>query len=164
MPAVAASGSAAGGVGDHGAPGAGAGNERGRPTRLTRWRDRLLAPEASGAAVVAVAIGAGLVEVATMLPYLVAMGMLAEAPIGMPMRFAALAAYCAVMVLPAIVLLVLRLVAAPVVERPLTRLAAWMERTGRENTAWIVGIVGFLVARGAATELGLFENLDRLLN
>jgi hypothetical protein len=134
------------------------------PTRLTRWRDRLLSPNASGAAVMAVAVAAGLVEVATMLPYLVAMGMLAEAPIGMPMRFAALAAYCAVMVLPAIVLLVLRLVAAPVVERPLTRLAAWMERTGRENTAWIVGIVGFLVARGAATELGLFENLDRLLN
>lgn len=99
-----------------------------------------------------------------MLPYLVAMGMLAEAPIDMPMRFAALAAYCVVMVLPAIVLLVLRMVAAPLVERPLTRFAAWMERTGRENTAWIVGIVGFLVARGAATELGLFENLDRLLN
>ena len=111
----------------------------------------------------AVAVAAGLVEVATMLPYLVAMGMLAEAPITMPLRFGALAAYCVVMVVPAVILLVLRLVAAPVVERPLTRLAAWMERTGRENTAWIVGIVGFLIARGAATELGLFEALDRLL-
>lgn len=133
------------------------------PTRLTRWRDRLLSPDASGAAVMAVAVAAGLVEVATMLPYLVAMGMLAEAPITMPLRFGALAAYCVVMVVPAVILLVLRLVAAPVVERPLTRLAAWMERTGRENTAWIVGIVGFLIARGAATELGLFEALDRLL-
>lgn len=132
-------------------------------TRLTRWRDRLLSPKASRGAVVAVAVGAGLVEVATMLPYLVAMGMLAEAPIAMPVRFAALAAYCAVMVLPALVLLVLRLVAAPLVERPLTKLAAWMERTGRENTAWIIGIVGFLIARGAATELGLFEGLGRIL-
>ena len=133
------------------------------PTRLTRWRDRLLSPDASGAAVMAVAVAAGLVEVATMLPYLVAMGMLAEAPITMPLRFGALAAYCVVMVLPAVVLLVLRLVAAPLVERPLTRLAAWMERTGRENTAWIVGIVGFLIARGAATELGLFEAIGRLV-
>lgn len=132
-------------------------------TRLTRWRDRLLSPKASGGAVMAVAVGAGLVEVATMLPYLVAMGMLAEAPIAMPVRIAALAAYCAVMVLPALVLLVLRLVAAPLVERPLTKLAAWMERTGRENTAWIIGIVGFLIARGAATELGLFEGLGRIL-
>ena len=111
----------------------------------------------------AVAIAAGLVEVATMLPYLVAMGMLAEAPLAMTLRFGALAAYCAVMILPAIVLLVLRIVAAPLVERPLAKLAAWMERTGRENTAWIIGIVGFLVARGAATELGLFERLDGLL-
>ncbi|WP_194410105.1 GAP family protein [Microbacterium cremeum] len=133
------------------------------PTRLTRWRDRLLAPEVSGAAVMAVAVGAGLVEVATMLPYLVAMGMLAEAPIAMPVRFGALAAYCGVMVLPAVVLLVLRVAAAPLVERPLTRLAAWMERTGRENTAWIVGIVGFLIARGAATELGLFDRIGDIL-
>lgn len=131
--------------------------------RLVRWRDRLLAPEASGGAVMAVAVGAGVVEVATMLPYLVAMGMLAEAPLGMPVRIAALAGYCAVMILPAVVLLVLRVVAAPVVERPLGRLAAWMERTGRENTAWIIGIVGFLVARGAATELGLFDRLGALL-
>lgn len=131
--------------------------------RLVRWRDRLLAPEASGGAVMAVAVGAGVVEVATMLPYLVAMGMLAEAPLGMPVRIAALAGYCAVMILPAVVLLVLRVVAAPVVERPLGRLAAWMERTGRENTAWIIGIVGFLVARGAATELGLFDRLGEVL-
>ncbi|MDR7184215.1 hypothetical protein J2X85_001238 [Microbacterium trichothecenolyticum] len=143
---------------------AASGTARSEPSaRLVRWRDRLLAPEASGGAVMAVAVGAGVVEVATMLPYLVAMGMLAEAPLGMPVRIAALAGYCAVMILPAVVLLVLRVVAAPVVERPLSRLAAWMERTGRENTAWIIGIVGFLVARGAATELGLFDRLGEVL-
>jgi hypothetical protein len=132
------------------------------PTRLTRWRDRLVSSEASGGAVMAVAIAAGLVEVATMLPYLAAMGMLADAPLTMPLRLGALAAYCGVMILPAVILLVLRIVAARLVERPLARLAAWMERTGRENTAWIVGIVGFLVARGAANELGLFEALGRM--
>ncbi|QEW03614.1 GAP family protein [Microbacterium lushaniae] len=133
-----------------------------RSARLARWRDRLLSRDASPGAVMAVAVGAGVIEVATMLPYLVAMGMLAEAPLGMPVRFAALAAYCAVMVLPALVLLALRIVAAPLVARPLARLAAWMERTGRENTAWIIGIVGFFIARAAANELGLFDGLAQL--
>ena len=133
-----------------------------KSARIARWRDRLLSRDASPGAVMAVAVGAGVIEIATMLPYLVAMGMLAEAPLAMPVRFAALAGYCAVMVLPALVLLALRIIAAPLVERPLARLAAWMERTGRENTAWIVGIVGFFIARAAANELGLFGGLAQL--
>ena len=36
-----------------------------------------------------------------------------------------------------------------------------MQRTGAENTAWIIGILGFLIARAAATELGLFDLLSR---
>jgi len=136
----------------------GGGTATAAPTdsRLSRWRDRVLSPHASAGAVMTVAIGAGLIEIATMLPYLVAMGMLAEAPLTMPVRVAALAGYCAVMVLPALLLLLLRVAAAPLVERPLARLAGWMEREGRENTAWILGIIGFLIAQGAAKELSLF--------
>lgn len=128
-------------------------------SRVARWRDRLLSDRAAPGTVMAVALGAGLVEVATMLPYLVAMGMLSEAELAMPLRFAALAGYCAVMIAPALLLLALRLLAAPLVRRPLERLAAWLERTAAENTAWIIGIVGFLVARSAASELGLFDAL-----
>lgn len=127
--------------------------------RIARWRDRLLADGTSRLTVMAVALGAGLVEVATMLPYLVAMGMLAEAELSMPLRFGALAGYCLLMIAPALVLLVLRIVAAPLVKAPLERLAAWLERTASENTAWIVGIVGFILARSAASELGLFEQI-----
>lgn len=125
--------------------------------RITRWRDRLLDPQVRGSAVMAVAVAAGLVEVATMLPYIVGMTMLAEAGVSVPVRVLSLVGYCALMILPAVLLLVLRLVAAPLVQRPLERLGAWMERTGAENTAWILGIIGFLVARSAASELGLFE-------
>ncbi|MFK4729108.1 GAP family protein [Agromyces mediolanus] len=135
-------------------PGSGSGG------RIARWRDRLLADGTSPVTVMAVALGAGLIEVATMLPYLVAMGMLAEAELSMPLRFGALAGYCLLMILPALVLLVLRIVAAPLVQAPLERLAAWLERTASENTAWILGIVGFIVARSAASELGLFELLS----
>ena len=134
-----------------------------RPGRITRWRERLLDPRTRGTAVMAVAIAAGVVEVATMLPYIVAMTMLADAAVDTPLRVLALAGYCALMILPAIVLLVLRIVAAPLVQRPLERFAAWMERTGAENTAWIIGIIGFLIARSAATELGLFDALGGFL-
>lgn len=137
---------------------------RARAGRITRWRERLLDPRTRGTAVMAVAVAAGLVEVATMLPYIVAMTMLADAGIDTPLRVLSLVGYCALMILPAVVLLVLRLVAAPLVQRPLERIAAWMERTGAENTAWIIGIIGFLIARSAATELGLFQAIGSFLD
>lgn len=137
---------------------------RARASRITRWRERLLDPRTRGTAVMAVAVAAGLVEVATMLPYIVAMTMLADAGIDTPLRVLSLVGYCALMILPAVVLLVLRLVAAPLVQRPLERFAAWMERTGAENTAWIIGIIGFLIARSAATELGLFQAIGSFLD
>ncbi|RGE24302.1 GAP family protein [Leucobacter sp. wl10] len=123
--------------------------------RLLRWRERLLAPRTTRAAVMAVAVAAGLVEVASMLPYLIGMTMLADAPIGMPLRFAALAGYCLVMIVPALALLAARVVAARAVERPLERFTSWMQRTGAENTSWILGVVGFLLARAAVTQLGI---------
>lgn len=123
--------------------------------RLVRWRDRLLDPAASRWAVVGVAIAAGVVEIATMLPYLIGMTMIADAPISMPERFTLLAGYCLVMIVPALLLIAARIVAARAVEKPLMRLTAWMQRTGAETTSWILGIIGFLIARSAFTELGL---------
>jgi len=135
----------------------------GSPGRIARWRDRLLNDGTPRRVVVGVALAAGVIEVATMLPYLAAMTMLAEADLSSSARIAALAGYCALMIAPALVLLGLRVFAHAAVRRPLERLGAWLERTGRENTAWILGIVGFLIARGAAAELGLFEALGALL-
>ena len=124
--------------------------------RLTRWRDQLLDPRTRPTVVIGVAILAGLAEVATMLPYIAAMTMLAQSGAQPPVSVLALVGYCVLMIAPALVLLVLRIVAAPLVERPLQRLADWLSRSGAETTAWIVGIIGFLVARAAAMELGLF--------
>lgn len=123
--------------------------------RLLRWRERLLDPASGSGAIMGVAFAAGLVEVATMLPYLIGMTMIADAPLAMPSRFAMLAGYCLVMIVPALLLLVARVIAARVVEGPLQRFTGWMQRTGAENTAWILGIIGFLIARSAFTELGL---------
>lgn len=132
--------------------------------RVTRWRARLLDPRTRGSAVMVVALTAGLVEVATMLPYIMAMTMLADSGVSTPMRVVSLVGYCALMTVPALLLLLLRLVAAGIVQGPLERLAAWMQRTGAENTAWIVGILGFLIARAAATELGLLDGVGSFLD
>ncbi len=125
------------------------------PGRLSGWRDRLLAEDTGRGAVVTVALGAGVIEVATMLPYLAGMTLLAGADLTMPTRIGALAGYCAVMIAPALLLLALRIVAARAIERPLQRFGGWLQRTGRENTLWVIGIVGFYLARGGAVGLGI---------
>lgn len=125
------------------------------PGRLARWRDRAMAG-GSPAIVVGLALAAGVVELATMLPYLGAVGMITAAGLPPAAWIAVLAAYCAVMIAPALVLLTARVAAGRLVEPPLRRLTGWLERNSAENTAWIVGIVGFLLARDAATRLGLF--------
>ena len=102
-----------------------------------------------------IALAAGLVEIAGMLPYLIGMTMLADAPLSAPARLGMLAAYCVVMIVPALLLLGARMVAAHAVERPLQRFTDWMRRTGAESTSWIFGIVGFLLARAAWMQLGL---------
>lgn len=118
--------------------------------RLTRWRERLTGTEGGGPGpVVALALTAALLEVATMLPYLGATALVSRSgmtPLG---QGGTLAAYCLVMLVPALVLLVLRLFARRLVEPTLVKVGAWMERTSGETTAWVVGIVGFLVARDA---------------
>lgn len=125
------------------------------PGRLARWRQRAMGA-GSPAIVVTLALGAGVIELATMLPYLGAVGMITAAGLPAELWAAVLAVYCLVMIAPALVLLAARILARRVVEPPLARLAAWLERNAAENTAWIVGIVGFLLARDAAATLGLF--------
>lgn len=134
---------------------AAAGHPAAQGGRLLRWRDRLLAPGTSLAAIVGVALAAGLAEVAGMLPYLIGMTMIADAPLGMPARFGLLAGYCFVMIVPALALLAARIGAASAVERPLQRFTSWMHRTGTETTSWIFGIVGFMIARSALRSLGI---------
>ena len=128
---------------------------RKRSGRLITWRARLLDSRSGGLAVMGVAIAAGLVEVAGMLPYLVGMTMIADSGIAAAPRAGLLLGYCVVMVLPALVLLGARIAAASAVERPLERFTAWLERTGSETTSWLLGILGFLLARSAIVSLNL---------
>lgn len=121
--------------------------------RMTRWRDRLTRAEGGYGPVIALALTAALLEVATMLPYLGATALIGRSELAPAVQVGVLAVYCLVMLVPALVLLALRVVAASLVEPVLTRVSGWMERSSGETTAWIVGIVGFLIARDALAHL-----------
>jgi hypothetical protein len=119
--------------------------------RMLRWRERAMSGEGRGSvgSLVALAVGAAAIEVATMLPYLAAIGLVSAEGFEWPTRALILAAYCLVMIAPALVLLLARLGARRLIEPLLQRIARWMEKMGGETTAWIVGILGFLLARDA---------------
>ncbi|WP_454859440.1 GAP family protein [Promicromonospora soli] len=128
--------------------------EPARAGRLNRWRERVLSSESgSGAALAGLAVGAGLVEVASMLPYLAALGLIGTQGPGWPTSGLWILGYCVVMIAPALVLTAARVFAARLVARPLGRLDGWLTKNAASTTAWVVGIVGFLVARDAIGRL-----------
>lgn len=119
------------------------------PKEPGAWRRRALGPEATIPTVMGIALLAGLVEVASMLPYLAAVGILVAAALPLGTQAAVLAGYVLVMIAPALVLWGLRRAAGTRIEPKLRRLEAWMQRQTGSATAWIVGIIGFLLAWNA---------------
>ncbi|MDP3892451.1 MAG: GAP family protein [Nocardioides sp.] len=124
------------------------------PGRLVRWRAKATDGTGSARSVMALAVTAAAVEVASMLPYLAAIGLLVTAELSIATSSAVLAGYCLVMVLPAVVLLVLRLTLHERISPLLARAEAWMARSSREAIAWVCFLLGLYLAAGAAAELG----------
>ncbi|WP_229872152.1 GAP family protein [Promicromonospora soli] len=151
---VAGAGSVAGTAAPATETGAGADQPAAPTGKLSRWRERVLGSESgSGLALATLAVGAGLVEVATMLPYLAALGLIGTQGPGWPTSGLWILGYCLVMIAPALVLTAARVLAARLVAGPLGRLDSWLTRNAASTTAWVVGIVGFLVARDAISRL-----------
>lgn len=128
--------------------------------RILRWRDRAVGNGASGGgggsggvALMGLALGAGTVEVATMLPYLGAIGLLTTSDVGWPLSGGVLAAYCLVMILPALVFLLLRLVAARWVDPVLLKIDGWLTRNSTNTLSWVVGILGVLLVVNTVGEV-----------
>ncbi|MDG4806861.1 GAP family protein [Micromonospora sp. WMMD1120] len=137
------------------------GKRRPRTGGVLRWRDRATAGDSSARWLVGLALLAALAEVATMLPYLAAVGLLATSEVGAAGVVLMLAGYCLVMVLPAVLLLGARVARPSLVEPVLARLNAWIVTKAGGALGWILGIAGFLIARDAAVRLELFSLLDR---
>jgi hypothetical protein len=116
--------------------------------------------EGSIGGLITLALTAALIEAGSMVPYIAAIGLIGMADLGWAPTLLVLVGYCLVMILPAVVLLGGRLGAAAKVEPVLQRVNGWMLRTGRENTAWVLGIIGFLLAGNALEGLGVLEQID----
>lgn len=127
--------------------------ERGPSPRALRWQSRLTRPEVSVRAVVAIALTATALEVATMLPYLAAIGLVGTSGRPVPTQVVLVVAYVVVMILPALLLLGVRIAARRLVEPLLERVSGWMTRRAGSAVAWVIGIVGVLVALDAANRL-----------
>lgn len=125
----------------------------GRPGRIQRWRERSMTGTGGYRGLMGLALLAALVEVATMLPYLGAVGVLVAADLGWVTTAAVLAAYCVVMCLPALVLAAGRLLAHEWVDPGLHRLNGWLTRNSGKMLGWTVGGLGVLVGLNALGNL-----------
>jgi len=123
----------------------------------TKWTERVHKAAESPRALVVLALTAGVLEAATMFPYLGAIALLAGTGVSLAGTAALLAGYCLVMILPALVLLGLRLALSERVTPVLTRVNGWFARHAVGATGWILGIVGFFLAADAASRLGFLH-------
>lgn len=128
----------------------------GRPGRRGLM-SRVLGEHARPTTVMAVALVAGLVEAASMLPYLAAVGLITSSNLDLAHIATVLAGYVAVMSLPALALLGARFAFARQIEPFLARVNSWLSRTGNGALSWALGIVGFLLAADALSRLGLMN-------
>ncbi|MDP9796673.1 hypothetical protein J2S43_005185 [Catenuloplanes nepalensis] len=127
------------------------------PGRADRWKARLTGENATVPAMIGLGLGAAALEVATMLPYLAAVGLITTAGLPVAGWLTVLGAYVVVMVLPALLLGAVRALARHHVEPLLTRVSAWFAKHSDSTLGWVLGIAGFLLARDALLRLGLFD-------
>lgn len=107
----------------------------------------------STGALMGLALTAGLVEVASMLPYIAAITLLSQSGMGWPTSGLVLVGYCLVMIAPAMLLLVARIGAGRALAPGLQRIDAWMTKHAGSALSWIVGIVGVVLVINTAPTL-----------
>jgi len=129
--------------------------------RILNWRQRIMGGKDSSKSalitLVGLALTAVVLEIATMLPYLAAIGLITVESPSWSISSLMLLGYCIIMILPALLLLVGRLVAHRTLEPILIRLDKWLTKNAQSMTAWIIGIVGFLLAANAIYALDWFN-------
>jgi cytochrome c biogenesis protein CcdA len=141
-------------------------NAREGTGRLFRWRARAMGEDGSGSlpSLIGLALTAAVIELMSMLPYLAAIGIIAASGMDTPKSMVILLPYCLVMVLPALILALGRLFARERLDQPLRRIEQWLTLHSADTVAWIVGIVGFVLATHAFNRLGLYAGLDQAIN
>lgn len=127
---------------------------RGLPPRPpSRLAARALGADTTLPTVIGVALLAGGVEVASMLPYLGAVGLILAADLAFGAQLSVLAGYAAVMIAPALILLAVRITGGRRLEPRLQRIQGWLTTHTSGATSWVIGIIGVLIAFNALTGL-----------
>lgn len=88
-----------------------------------------------------------------MVPYLAAIALIVSAGAPAALSIPLLAAYCLVMILPAVALLGLRVLVGQRADGILHRIDEFFTRNADSAVGWALGIAGFLVAGDAASTL-----------
>ncbi|TMR94396.1 GAP family protein [Nonomuraea basaltis] len=121
--------------------------KRGKPEH--RFEPRLGGPRV----MVLLGLTAGVLEVATMVPYLAAIGIMTTSGLAAGQWLPLLAGYVLIMILPPLALMGLRGIAGAWLEPRLERLRAWLTKHSASMVSWALAIVGFLLARDAVVYL-----------
>jgi len=116
--------------------------DRTRPSLLMRMRRHATDASAPVGAVFVLALTAAVIEAASMIPYLTAIGFLAASKLSLLERSVVLFAYCLVMITPALLLLAARLLLHGHVSPLLAKLEALLSRTANAAIAWVISLVG----------------------
>ncbi|MBP2583550.1 hypothetical protein J3A78_004028 [Streptomyces sp. PvR006] len=119
--------------------------ERPGSGRLALRRERTVGRSSTAKGLVALAALAVVLEATTMFPCVAAIGILGDSGLPWPAQAAVLAVHCLVMVAPAGLLTLARLVSKRAVHRPLRRIDGWLRDNARENTAWLIALAGFVL-------------------
>lgn len=127
---------------------------RSGPSLQMRMRERATDASAPVGAVIVLALTAAVIEAASMIPYLAAIGVLTASELSLAGRGAVLFGYCLVMIAPALLLLAARLLLHDYVASFLTKLEALLSRNANEAMAWVVSLVGLYIAGEGLNALG----------
>lgn len=125
----------------------------GASERVERWKQKAADATASARFLMGLALFAAMAEVATMLPYLGAIAMITSASLAWPIIVVLMSAYCLMMILPAIVLLGLRVLLGGRIKPALLKVDSWITKNAESALGWVLGIAGFLIARDAIARL-----------
>ena len=115
---------------------------RNGPSFLMRIRGHATDASAPVGAIIIFALTAAGIEAASMIPYLAAIGLLTSSELSLAGRIVVLLGYCLLMITPALLLLVARLMLHVHVSPVLVRLEASLSRNASEVMAWWVSLVG----------------------
>lgn len=127
---------------------------RSGPSLQMRMRERATDASAPVGAVIVLALMAGIIEAASMIPYLAAIGFLTTSELSLAGRVAVLFGYCLVMIAPALLLLAARLLLHDHVAPILKKMEAFLSRNANEAMAWVIFLVGMYMVGESAGALG----------